>query len=184
MAATVIGHFKLRVGAATAKPSPAVGQALGPLGINMAAFCKEFNERTKQVRPEVPLQVMLIPKSDKTFQYSIRSPETKWFVHRVARVPLAGWYGNPERDHAGVGCITLKEVYHIAKAKSADPQYVGVPLRAICIAVIGTAKGMGVKVRRELPVKFSKRDEIPVWDLERLRKDLKMRNKQARKSKK
>lgn len=93
---------------ATAKPSPATGQALGPLGINMLAFCKDFNERTSKVRPEVPLQVSLLPRTDKTFKYAVRSPQTKWFVHRVSRTPLAGKLGSL----VGVGNITLKEVPH------------------------------------------------------------------------
>ena len=103
---SLIGHFRLFMPAATSKPSPATGQALGPLGINMMNFCKDFNDRTKQVRPEVPLQVTLLPRTDKTFKYSIRSPMSKWFVHRVSRVPLAGALGSKET----VGNITLKEV--------------------------------------------------------------------------
>lgn len=59
---SLIGTFRLQVGAATAKPSPAVGQTLGPLGINMMNFCKEFNVRTSQVRQEVPLQCTLLPR--------------------------------------------------------------------------------------------------------------------------
>ena len=60
----------------------------------------------------------------------------------MARLPLAAHKGAKEE----VGNITLKEVFHIAKAKSMDPQFIGVPLRAICISVIGTARSMGLEV--------------------------------------
>merc|ERR1711862_783541 len=89
------------------------GQALGPLGINMLNFCKEFNVRTAQVRPEVPLQVTLLPRTDKTFKYYIRAPQAKWFLHRVARMPL----GSDDGNQTVQGNITLKELYHIALAK-------------------------------------------------------------------
>ncbi|CAD7964243.1 unnamed protein product [Amoebophrya sp. A25] len=166
---SVIGKFRMFVPAATAKPSPAIGQALGPLGINMMNFTKDFNTRTSRVRPEVPLQVTLFPKTDKSFRYLIRSPSTKWFLHRVARLPMAA--------PVGFGNITLKELYHIAEAKSQDPQWIGVPLRTICLAVLGTCKGMGIRVTRERLQEFSKRDEVRVWDLEKLRKELRTRKK-------
>lgn len=53
---------RLRVGAGAAKPGPAIGQALGPLGLNMAEFCKQFNDRTKNYEKDVPLPVELSGK--------------------------------------------------------------------------------------------------------------------------
>jgi hypothetical protein len=50
---------RLRVGAGAAKPGPAIGQALGPLGLNMAEFCKQFNDRTKSYDKDVPVPVVL-----------------------------------------------------------------------------------------------------------------------------
>ena len=100
---------------------------------------------------------------------------TKWFLHRVARLPLASHFGSK----TPAGNVTLKEVYHIAKAKAADPQYIGVPLRAIVIAVIGSCRAMGIRVTRTRLMQYSKRDEVPVWDLERLRKEIRLRNKAA-----
>jgi large subunit ribosomal protein L11 len=50
---------RLLVGAAAAKPGPAIGQALGPLGLNMAEFCKQFNEQTKNYEKDIPLAVVL-----------------------------------------------------------------------------------------------------------------------------
>jgi len=50
---------RLRVGAGAAKPGPAIGQALGPLGLNMAEFCKQFNEKTKTSDKDIPVPVVL-----------------------------------------------------------------------------------------------------------------------------
>ncbi|CDJ58362.1 ribosomal protein L11, putative [Eimeria maxima] len=101
-----LGRFRLIVPAANAKPSPSIGQTLGPLGINMMAFCKEFNARTSKVRPGVPVQVTIVPNPDRTFKFSLRTPSSTWFLLRVARCPMGS-------EHAGkeiVGNVTLKEV--------------------------------------------------------------------------
>lgn len=50
---------RLLVGAGAAKPGPAIGQALGPLGVNMAEFCKQFNDRTKNLEKDTPTPVVL-----------------------------------------------------------------------------------------------------------------------------
>ena len=162
------------------KPSPAVGQTLGPLGINMMHFFKEFTARTSAVRKDVPLQVTIVPFSDKTYKFAIRSPSVKYLVRRAARLPLCGSSG--QRNF--VGNITLKEVYHIAKMKCMDPQFIGMPLRAICMSVIGSAKAMGVQVTRDQLPEFKNRNDTPVIALDKLRKDVKAQNKLDRRNKK
>mmetsp|Transcript_80555 Transcript_80555/g.228032 ORF Transcript_80555/g.228032 Transcript_80555/m.228032 type:complete len:181 (+) Transcript_80555:143-685(+) len=175
---SVIGRFRMIVPAATAKPSPRIGQALGPLGINMMTFCKEFNARTAKVRPEVPVQVTLVPRTDRTYKFMMRTPQVQWFLRRAARIPSGSTWGWAQ---APVGNVTLKEVYHIALAKSMDPSFVGVPIRTICISIMSTARAMGILVSRELSPEFSKRDDQPVETLEQLRKELRLRNKASRK---
>mmetsp|Transcript_36119 Transcript_36119/g.58306 ORF Transcript_36119/g.58306 Transcript_36119/m.58306 type:complete len:184 (+) Transcript_36119:645-1196(+) len=175
---SVVGRFRLIVPGATAKPAPKMGQALGPLGINMMNFCKDFNARTQKVRPEVPLQCTLVPKTDRTYKFFLRTPQAQWFLQRCARIPKGGDYGAAA---APVGNITLKELFHIAKAKSMDPQLVGVPIRTICLSLIRTAKAMGILVSKELQPEFSKRDDQPVEELEELRKQLRLRAKASKK---
>mmetsp|Transcript_36814 Transcript_36814/g.97485 ORF Transcript_36814/g.97485 Transcript_36814/m.97485 type:complete len:186 (-) Transcript_36814:37-594(-) len=173
-----IGRFRLIVPAATAKPSPKMGQALGPLGINMMTFAKEYNERSSKVRPEVPCQVTICPKADRTYKFFVRTPQAQWFLQRVARIPKGSDWG---AGRPPVGNVTFKEVYHIARAKSMDPQLVGIPLRTICIGIMSTARAMGVTVTRELLPEFSKRDDQPVETLEAMRKELRLRNKAGKK---
>mmetsp|Transcript_118545 Transcript_118545/g.382691 ORF Transcript_118545/g.382691 Transcript_118545/m.382691 type:complete len:181 (-) Transcript_118545:169-711(-) len=176
---SVVGRFRMIVPAATAKPSPRIGQALGPLGINMMSFCKEFNARTSKVRPEVPIQVTLVPRTDRTYKFILRTPQVQWFLQRTARIPRGSAWGDAQ---AHVGNVTLKEVYHIALAKRLDPPLVGVPVRALCISIMHTARAMGIKVSRELLPEFSKRDDQPVETLEQLRKELRLKNKAGRKA--
>ncbi len=68
--------------AGTAKPSPKLGQALGPLGINMAQFCKEFNAKTTHFNPDSLLRVKLSAFDDRTYTYIIKPPSTSWFIKK------------------------------------------------------------------------------------------------------
>ena len=163
-----------------AKPSPQVGQVLGPLGINMMSFCKEFNARTAQVRSDVPLQVTIVPSTDKSYRFIIRSPQGQWFIRRAARAHTL----SSEGSKTIVGNITFKELYHIAQAKAADPQFIGASLRSICASLLGTCRSMGVKVTRELELEYMDRDDVSVVDLLRLRKEARSLNKLGRKAKK
>jgi large subunit ribosomal protein L11 len=162
------------------KPSPAVGQTLGPLGINMMHFFKEFTSRTTKVRKDVPLQVTIVPFSDKTYKFAIRTPSVKWFIRRCSRTPVCGGDGQKKI----VGNITLKEVFHIAKMKCMDPQFVGMPLRAICISIVGSARAMGIEVTRDRMIDYKNRDDVDVQQLDKLRKDIKAQNKLERRNKK
>ncbi|KAF4681266.1 54S ribosomal protein L11, mitochondrial [Perkinsus olseni] len=171
--ATSPRHKKMWVLAGQSKPSPSVGQTLGPLGINMMQFNKELNARIATVRAKVPVQVTLVPKTDKTYAFWLRTPPANWFIRRVARLPLCGGKGHRNI----VGTITLKEVYHIAGAKSMDPTNVGKPLRSIVISVIGTARAMGIQVLYKLPVQHQHRDDLPISDLDRLKKETRARSK-------
>jgi large subunit ribosomal protein L11 len=63
MSVNFVRAVRLRIGAGSAKPGPAIGQALGPLGLNMAEFCKQFNEQTKDFDKDVPVPVELAGKA-------------------------------------------------------------------------------------------------------------------------
>ncbi|BAM39285.1 ribosomal protein L11 [Theileria orientalis] len=174
-----IGRYRLIVPAAVAKPSPSIGQTLGPLGINMAAFCKKFNERTSAIRPNVPIQVLIVTQQDSSYKFALRTPSSQWFLRRIARIPM----GSPKPKHEIVGNVTLKEVYHIAKCKSMDPPLIGVPLYVICKRIIGTANAMGIRVTRELLPEFKKRDYLPVSKLDQLKKEIRMQRRSSRRTK-
>ena len=136
---------KLRVPAGNARPGPAIGQALGPLGINMADFCKQFNERTEPVyEKDVPLPVRLSAFSDRSFTFEVLSPTTSYLIKRV--IGMDKGPNSPSPDVAS-GYISPEEVYEIAKIKQEDSNRWHLPLEGIAHSIVGTCRSMGVQVR-------------------------------------
>jgi len=72
--------------AGVAKPTAKLGQALGPLGINMAAVCKEFNDMSQHIYPEVPLRAKLYAYFDKTYTIELGGPPSSWMIKRAAGI--------------------------------------------------------------------------------------------------
>ena len=136
---------KLIVPAGNARPGPAIGQALGPLGINMADFCKQFNEKTEAVyEKDTPLPVRLSAMSDRSFTFEIRSPTTSYLIKRVTGMEKGPGNPNPEVASA---YITPEAVYEIAKIKQQDSVLWHIPLEGIARSVKGTCGTLGVQVR-------------------------------------
>lgn len=136
---------RLRVPACAAKPGPAIGQALGPLGINMAQFCKDFNEKSETLyERDTPLRVELRAMSDRTYEFDIRSPPTAFLVKQAAGIDKGP---NEPSSETPSGYITPEQIYEIALIKQADDNRWHLPLEGIAKSVIGTAKSMGVQVR-------------------------------------
>ena len=144
---SLVRAVRLRVPAAAAKPGPAIGQALGPLGVNMAQFCKEFNEKSESLyERDTPLRVELRAMSDRSFTFSIRSPPTAWLIKQAAGIKKGP--NSPSPDVVS-GYITPEMVYEIAKMKHADDNRWHLPLEGVARSVVGTARSMGIKVREE-----------------------------------
>lgn len=143
----------LRVPCAAARPGPAIGQALGPLGINMAEFCKKFNEASSDLPYEnnTPLTVRLNAMSDRTFTFEVRSPPTSWMLMRCAGIKpkLDKGEGGAKQPNSlnPVGYVTPEQVYEIAKIKQADDGRWHLPLGGVAKSVVGTAKSIGILVR-------------------------------------
>lgn len=79
---------KMLAYAAVAKPTAKLGQSLGPLGLNMAAICKEFNEKTQHIRPDVPLRALLHVYLDKTYKLEVLGPPSSWMIKRAMAVDV------------------------------------------------------------------------------------------------
>ena len=142
---SLVRYVKLRVPAGSAKPGPAIGQSLGPLGINMAEFCKQFNEKSLQTyKSNIPLQVRLAAMSDRTFTFTIRTPATSYLL--LKHVELEKGPSNPDPMRP-VAYITPEVVYEIAKIKQLDDHRYHLPLDGIARSVVGTARSMGIICR-------------------------------------
>lgn len=143
--AAIKGTARLRLPAGKAAPSPAIGQALGPLGLNMMEFCKEFNARTGHIRENTPVPVRLTAFANRTFTFETRTPPTTWLLKRVAGIGKGA--ASPGKE--AVGYVTVKEVFEIAKIKQQDEHMKATPLDSIAKSVVGTARTMGLDVVRD-----------------------------------
>ncbi len=129
--------------AGVAKPSPKIGQALGPLGINMMQFCKEFNERTGQYNPDIPMRVCLSAYMDRSFKFVVKPPPTSWFIKKAASSPK----GSDKPGQNIAARVSIKYLYEIAKIKhEVDPGLIQHDVEGITKMVIGTARSMGFQI--------------------------------------
>ena len=140
-----VRYVKLNVPAGSAKPGPAIGQSLGPLGINMAEFCKQFNERTDPVwKRDTPLRVRLHAMSDRSFSFDVRSPSTSYLILQACELPKGSPTPDPLKPHA---FITPEAVYEIANIKHRDDNMTHLPLASVARTIVGTARTMGIDCR-------------------------------------
>lgn len=135
-----VASIRLLINAGAAKPAPPVGPALGQAGLNIMAFCKEFNAKTADFNPDVPLRVQISVYADKTYDWKLKMPPSSYFIKKAAG--LARGAGRP--GHESVATISLKHLYEIAKVKA--PDMPGVPLRSVVKTLMFQCRSMGVGV--------------------------------------
>ena len=140
MAKKVTGFLKLQVPAGAANPSPPIGPALGQRGLNIMAFCKDFNAKTSQMEKGSPIPVVITIYGDKSFTFEMRTPPVAYFIKKAAK--LESGSKTPGRDKAG--SITKAQVKEIAEKKMADLN--SDTVEAAMRMVEGSARSMGIQV--------------------------------------
>lgn len=142
-----VRSVKLRVSSCAARPGPAIGQALGPLGINMAEFCKQFNEKTESLgyKKDIPLSVTLNALSDRTFTFDVKTPPTSYLLKKAAGIEKGP--NSPNADLTPSGFVTPEMVYEIAAIKIKDDGRWHLPLESVAKSVVGTARSIGIQVK-------------------------------------
>jgi len=139
MAKKATGFVKLQVVAGRANPAPPVGTALGPHGINIMAFCKEFNARTQsQDGTILPVEVTIF--SDKSFTFITKTPPAAVLLKKEAGIEKGS--GVPNRNK--VGKVTRAQIRKIAELKLPDLNTDNIESAMAMIA--GAARSMGVEV--------------------------------------
>jgi large subunit ribosomal protein L11 len=139
MAKKVVGQVKLQIPAGQANPAPPVGPALGQQGVNIMAFCKEFNAATKE-QAGLVIPVVITVYQDKSFTFITKSPPAAILLKKAAGI--AAGSKTPNKDK--VGKVTRKQVMEIVKMKLKDLN--ATDEEAAFRVVAGTARSMGIEI--------------------------------------
>jgi len=139
MAKKVVAIIKLALPAGKANPAPPVGPALGQHGVNIMAFCKEYNAKTSdKVGSVIPVEISVY--EDRSFTFVLKTPPASVLIRQAAGIEK----GSSEPNRTKVGSITRKQLQEIAVTKLPDLNTDNI--EAAVRIVEGTARNMGVTV--------------------------------------
>jgi large subunit ribosomal protein L11 len=130
---------KLQINAGAATPAPPVGSALGPHGLNIMEFCKQFNART-QNQPGMVIPVIVTVFADRSFTFETKTPPAAVLLRKEAGIEK----GSPTSNRQKVGKVTRAQLRKIAELKMPDLNANDVDAAMNMIA--GTARSMGIEV--------------------------------------
>ena len=139
MAQKVVGLIKLQIPAGKATPAPPVGPALGQHGVNIVAFTKDFNERTKNDAGLI-IPVVITVYEDRTFTFVTKTPPAAVLIKKACGIDKASGVPNKTK----VATISKADIHKIAETKMQDLN--AASLEAAMSMIAGTARSMGVTV--------------------------------------
>ena len=131
---------KLQIAAGKATPAPPVGTALGPQGVNIMDFCKNFNARTAKDEGLI-IPVVVTVYADRSYSFITKTPPASYFLKKAANVTSAS--KNPGKDVAGK--VTMAQIREIAEKKMVDLNAHDIDAAMKMIA--GSARSMGLEVK-------------------------------------
>ena len=140
MAKKIDGYIKLQVPAGKSNPSPPIGPALGQKGVNIMAFCKEFNAATSSMEPGLPVPVEITVYNDKSFTFIMKSPPAAFLIRKAAGAAKGSGVPNKTK----VGKVDRAQLEEIANTKNAE--LTAADLEAAVRTLAGTARSMGIDV--------------------------------------
>ncbi|HEY44391.1 MAG TPA: 50S ribosomal protein L11 [Anaerolineae bacterium] len=131
--------IKLQIEAGKANPAPPIGPALAPHGINLMAFCKEYNARTSSKFGEIiPAEVSIY--TDGSFNFVLKTPPTAELLRKAAGIEK----GSAEPNREKVGTVTRDQIQEIAEIKMKDLN--AIDIEGAMRQIEGTARNMGIVV--------------------------------------
>ena len=139
MAKKIQAQVKLQIAAGKATPAPPVGTALGPHGVNIMDFCKNFNAKTAAQEGLIIPAIVTI-YSDRSYTFILKTPPASVLLKKAANIAKGS--GVPNKNK--VGTVTLKQVTEIAKVKLPDLNTESI--ESAILSVKGTARSMGLDV--------------------------------------
>ena len=140
MAKKVVALIKLALPAGTANPAPPVGPALGQHGVNIMAFCKEYNAKTAdKAGTIIPVEISVF--EDRSFTFVLKTPPASVLIRKAAGIEKGSSQPNKEK----VGSITIEQLKEIAQTKMPDLN--ANDIEAAMKIIKGTARNMGVTVK-------------------------------------
>lgn len=139
----VIAVINLQVPAGKANPAPPIGSALGPKGVNIMEFCKQFNALKFEYEVGTPIPVSILVYKDKSFIFTTKQPPMTYLIKKAINLAK----GSSAAGKETVGKITMEQIKTIAKAKMIDMN--SKDLEACINMVKGSALSMGLQVAEE-----------------------------------
>jgi large subunit ribosomal protein L11 len=145
MAKKVSGYVKLQLPAGKANPSPPVGPALGQHGVNIMAFCKDFNSRTAS-QGDMIIPVVITVYADRSFTFIMKTPPASVLLKKAAGLSTSKkpGSGSKEPNKTKVGQVTQKQIEELAQLKMQDMNTTN--LEAAMRNMAGTARSMGIAI--------------------------------------
>lgn len=140
MAKKVVGFIKLQIPAGKANPAPPIGPALGQRGVNIMAFCKDFNAKTQKQAGSV-LPTVITVYADKSFSFITKSPPASDLLKKAAKLQK----GSQTPGKAVAGSVTMDQVNEIVKVKMKDLN--AYDEEAAAKIILGSARSMGLEVK-------------------------------------
>ncbi|HMU87262.1 MAG TPA: 50S ribosomal protein L11 [Agitococcus sp.] len=140
MAKKIDAYVKLQIPAGKANPSPPIGPALGQRGVNIMAFCKEFNAATQKMEVGQPTPVVITVYSDKSFTFTMKSPPATFLLKKAAGIKSGSKRPNTQK----VGKVTRAQLEEIVNIKKAD--LTAADMDAAVRTLSGSARSIGIEV--------------------------------------
>lgn len=140
MAKKLQAMVKLQLPAGKATPAQPVGTALGPQGVNIMEFCKQFNGKTSKEPEGMIIPVLVTIYTDRTFTFILKTPPASELLKRAAGIVK----GSGEPNRTKVGKVSRRQVEEIAKTKLPDLNTT--KIESAIRTVMGTARNMGIEV--------------------------------------